>query len=260
MAKKIKKADVLDKGNDKVAEYKRFVIWSTIPYKIKKLSLEEMQAIGVSTEYLEFANQPYQKDFAKAFQMTEATLSAWKKKSEYWDDVDVELKQSIKREYAPRIDHAFSEATEKNADAGRVKLWKQLYEGYEEASTINHNVKINETHNSLELLTIDGIFSLVVAKLCNKGSLDLIPVMERLQRGFYGRANERLGITDPVEMSEWQDAQVLPSKMQYDFEEIAEKHGSKDISGEGEVSRITIGKEKSKADLKALLSGKGKSK
>jgi len=243
-------------GNDKVAEYKRFVIWSTIPHKVKKMSKEEMTAAGIPTEYFEFASTPYQKDFAKRYKMTEATLSAWKKKSEYWDDVDKELKQSIKREYAPRIDHSFSEATEKNADAARVKLWKQLFEGYEEASTVNHNVKLQESHNSLELLTIDGIFALVVGKLCAKGYLDTIRVMERLQAGFYGRMNEHLGMTDPVEMSEIQDALVLPSKMQYDFEEIAEKHGSTDISGEGGETKISIGKDTQKDKLKALLKKK----
>jgi len=115
---------------------KLFAFWQSIPgilkqkeyFKLKDIKLTDEQE-SILPELLRAKNL---KEVSKVLGVSYNTVLSYQKSSyvqkmtEYFDRWNNAMK--FKRD----VDYAFTNATIKNADAPRVKLWKQIYEGWVE--------------------------------------------------------------------------------------------------------------------------------
>lgn len=78
------------------------------------------------------------KEFAETIGTTRMQLARWHRTKWLQAKVDYFNKFNNVMRFKKDIDYSFTQATIKSADASRVKLWKQLYEGWVEKSSNLH--------------------------------------------------------------------------------------------------------------------------
>jgi hypothetical protein len=83
------------------------------------------------------------KEVAIALNTSREQLSRWHKMDWVQKRIDYFNKFNNVMRFKKDIDYSFTQATIKSADAARVKLWKQLYEGWVEKSSNLHEFDEN---------------------------------------------------------------------------------------------------------------------
>lgn len=125
----------------KTREAEVYALWMSIPTTLKRLPKEQIRQMGfevddeVFNQLLEIHTKT---DFSKIFKVSAKQLTRW-------DDCE-EVKENIRKfnlmgnvlRFKKDIDFHFTQKTIKEADAGRVKLWKELYEGWEKGDNVEH--------------------------------------------------------------------------------------------------------------------------
>ena len=87
--------------------YKEFIKWIAIPEPLRELKK--------------------QGDFAREFGVGEDTLSAWKKRDDFWKAVEVEWRQWGKIKTSNVIARFYTKVIGKEATTADIKLWLQYF-------------------------------------------------------------------------------------------------------------------------------------
>ena len=150
--KKVKKTRKDTKVVDspyKIGEYDAYLIWYNLPIIIKRLAfknkIEEIKALGfdINDPLIKIlVNIKTKTDFAIKFKLERKTLNRWEETKEFKEKSDERINDMVIK-HKKDIDFNFTIKTMKEADAKRVKLWKQLYEGWEEKQKIEHSGKLS---------------------------------------------------------------------------------------------------------------------
>ena len=112
-----------------------YAYWRSMPFIFHELPLRKLQAMGYDVD-----NETFKKllacktkeQFRKAFHLAINTVVDWDANKEVQKMIDEFNKKTNVLKFKKDIDFHFTQATLKEADASRVKLWKQLYEGWQE--------------------------------------------------------------------------------------------------------------------------------
>ena len=198
----------------KANEYWAFVLWKSLPAQLKKLPPAKITEMGFDMQVLQLLRIKTNDEFAQNFDISRDTLTDWQRLPRFGDDIRNTIDKTVLRTYKSAIDHNFTMKTLEEADASRVKLWKQLYEGWTEKGEIEHTGRVE--HSSLievgEISKSD-ILNLVIGKVAKKQGMNAVDLMDKMRDGYY----KELDV---------EDAQVVdftfPSDQVYDFNEIEE--------------------------------------
>ncbi len=124
---------------------KAFALWQSIPAILKdNKHIQKIKNTYLGPEEEELLPQLLEaktlKDVSKVLDVSMDTIIYWrkhpmvKKMTEKFD-----LNCNALR-FKNEVNYSFTQATIRNADAARVKLWKQLFEGWEEKTNIGHEI------------------------------------------------------------------------------------------------------------------------
>ncbi len=133
MSKESKKNIKIDRKRD-IFDYEEFIHWVARP---KPLRVPKTQ-----------------RDLAKKHGIAEETLSRWKNKEGFWDEVRKEIKQWA-RDKTPNVINAIYQKIIRQGGAAEAKLWLEYIEGWAEKSEFKgeiQNTEIKFTPEEEELL------------------------------------------------------------------------------------------------------------
>ena len=152
---KIKKIKQKDKSKETKVYKKRifrtFVFWYSIPTSLKSMTLTQLKDIGFDTSnkvLKELIKIKSQTEFAKHFDVSIDTLTRWKRRKTFKKQYNKLCDQNILK-FKKDIDYSFTEKTIRTGDAPRVKLWKQLYEGWIEKKVVEQTGSLNVLLNEI---------------------------------------------------------------------------------------------------------------
>ena len=139
--------------------FEAYAIWSSIPLALRRLKPQQLEGLGIDTDdelLSKLINIRTKTQFAKEFNIDRGNLSDWEKREDFQKRVEeLNMKNNVLR-YKKDIDFKFTRKTIQEADAARVKLWKQLYEGWKETTEQNVNFKqLEEIATALKKIADD---------------------------------------------------------------------------------------------------------
>jgi hypothetical protein len=143
--KEVKKPKKRAKQNlTKPDAFEIYILWYTLPRGVRRLQDATLEGLGFDLEdplFNELRQIRTRTQFAKRYNVTRTTMWSWEKRDDFIDKVKEFGNREILLQYKRDIDFAFTEKTKIEGDAARVKLWKQLFEGWEEKSTVRSESK-----------------------------------------------------------------------------------------------------------------------
>ena len=122
---------------------KDYLLWRTLPASLSKLSIEELSVLGFNTadpRFMLLLTIKTLSQFAFEFKITPKQLSIWERNKEFQKQIIELARENNVLKLEPEIDHRFTKKVLKNAEPMYVKLWKQLYTGWQEKSQVDHTV------------------------------------------------------------------------------------------------------------------------
>lgn len=126
--------------------FRIYIYWYSLPTLLRKMPQEELDLLGFDTTdslFSKLLKIKTDREFAKIFDIRVETLCKWKKRKDFQDRVNEVCQQNIIR-FKKDVDFAFTNKTIKDSDASRVKLWKQLFEGWSEKQKVEHSGELGE--------------------------------------------------------------------------------------------------------------------
>ena len=128
--------------------FEAYIIWSSIPFALKRLKPLQLEGLGIDTDdelLSKLINIKTKTQFAEEFNIDRTILFDWEKRSDFQKRVEKLNRKNNVLRYKKDIDFHFTQKTIKEADAQRVKLWKQLYEGWTEKLRSDIDLNIDQT-------------------------------------------------------------------------------------------------------------------
>jgi len=139
------KTDSEYNGMAKESEYQTFLLWYSIPAVVRKLwdnvdktgktGKTSLKEIGYDVDDPVFellVTLKTQKEFAKAFNVSEDTLTDWKKRKDFNIRMREQVITNHVLKFEKEIDFMFTHSVMKKPSGNDVKIWKQVYAGYTE--------------------------------------------------------------------------------------------------------------------------------
>lgn len=129
------------------AERDAYRQWMAIPAMLRLLPETELKKMGYDTDdpvFMKLLSIRTKKEFADFFKVGHSQPMLWEKEEGFHTDVQ-RLAQSMNvMKFQKDIDFAFTQKVLKHGDAHRMKLWKQLYEGWQEKTvSTNFNATVD---------------------------------------------------------------------------------------------------------------------
>lgn len=201
-------------------EYWAYVYWKSLPAMLRKLSVVQLTDMGFNPDMISMMQIKTNTDFAAQFGVSRDSLTAWKQLERFPNDVRRMIDNSIVSTYKSAVDHKFTLMTLQHGDAPRVKLWKQIYEGYTDKSEtiIDHRLNINIRHKIIvgDDMSSAEIMNLVILKVAKRGGIDIPTLMKSMNTSFYADDNKLAMESGAVIVDK-----KLPSDFNYNFDDIA---------------------------------------
>jgi len=122
----------------KKGDYATFILWCSIPTVVKtiykKRGKEGIAELGFEPNeiFISLVKIYTKQEFCKEFTIGKNTLNQWENRPEFKEDLNKIIEKVNVIQFKKDVDFHFTRATIKNSDAARVKLWKQLNEGWVE--------------------------------------------------------------------------------------------------------------------------------
>ena len=114
--------------------YKNFILWNSIPFELRKIPLNEAENWGINIKnslLKELLSISTQREFAEKYNVSEDVLCIWNRRKDFKEELNKIIKEGILK-YKKDVDFSLTKKAIKYGDAPRVKLWKQLFEGWVE--------------------------------------------------------------------------------------------------------------------------------
>lgn len=221
------------------SEYNAFVTWYSIPAQFRGLPSDKLVQLGIDEVHHELMKIKTQVQFAEKYKLNRDTLTDWKKRSHFDNDLKNQVDRAIFQKFYTRIVHAFSMKTIEHGDAQRFTAWMKMFAGHTEMVDVNINEEINV--NGADVLEGQSIMDLVFARLKSSNRIKSQEQLDELESEI-----EDVSFVD------------LPSQNQYDFDKIQAEHSKK--AKEPEPKKVDSDNVKSKLaeSLKKLQSKKSK--
>jgi len=134
-------------------EAKLYAFWRSIPTILHTLvhkdggeaKLRDMGIDIKDEELMELMKIRFKGEFSKRFKISTKQLKRWDNSEIIQKWINEFNQKNNVLKHKKDIDYNFTMKTKAEADAARVKLWKQLYEGWNEKQEIKHSGTISLT-------------------------------------------------------------------------------------------------------------------
>jgi len=121
--------------------FNTFAFWMSIPAVLKAMSEKELLKSGYDVKdehFRKLLKIRFKKDFATVFKVSLDTLTDWQVRKDFQElTAKYNLENNVLR-FEKDVDMAFTRRTIRNADAHRVKLWKQVFKGWQEKAVVEN--------------------------------------------------------------------------------------------------------------------------
>ena len=136
-----KKSEKRKGGPYKKAIYDTYILWLTMPAVLRHRDMDSNKLLGFGFDiedeiFKKLITIGTRTQFSNEFHVNKDTLTAWEQ-SEECKNLLEKTRQEMVLKYEKDVDFHFTQQTIKEADAARVKLWKQLYRGWREKQDYN---------------------------------------------------------------------------------------------------------------------------
>jgi hypothetical protein len=125
----------------KIKEKEAYLIWRSIPALLSLLPESDQRKMGYDVDdplFKQLIGIKTKAEFCVALKVSTRMPSEWEKDPEFLSTVrQLSLNNHVLR-FQKDIDFSFTQKVLKNGDAQRVKLWKQLYEGWTEKTEVKN--------------------------------------------------------------------------------------------------------------------------
>lgn len=133
--------------HEKGQAYKHlYIAWCAIPASLRLLPEAELKKMGFDVDdedFMKLVRIRTKKEFCEVFGLNKNMPSRWNKDPEVVDEINKRAERSYVMKFKKDVDFMFTQKVLKHGDANRMKLWKQLYEGWNERTeSLNVNVQM----------------------------------------------------------------------------------------------------------------------
>ena len=142
------------KGKGSKGPYKKeialiYALWRSMPFIFHEMGLQRLAGIGCDVEdetFKKLVSCKTKTQFMEAFKIHSQALAEWDKSEVVQKMIDDFNIQSNVLKFKKDVDFHFTQKTIKESDAARVKLWKQIFEGWVETSKTELDGKLKFGH------------------------------------------------------------------------------------------------------------------
>jgi len=131
-----------------------YALWRSMPLVSHELPAAKLASMGYDVDdelFQKLVSCKTKTQFKEMFHLSWETLADWDTNKEVQKMIDDFNKQSNVLKFKKDIDFHFTQAAIREADAARVKLWKQLYEGWVEKQNVGVQTNaLNEVAESIK--------------------------------------------------------------------------------------------------------------
>ena len=128
-----------------------YAIWRSIPAALRIMSRNHVKELGYTDEeFLGLLECNFRQDFARRYGVSRKELQRWDNSETIQGWINDINKESNILRFKKDIDFAFTRKTIREADAARVKLWKQLFEDWREKSEMDMSEKTREALKKIQ--------------------------------------------------------------------------------------------------------------
>jgi hypothetical protein len=124
-----------------------YVEWASIPAMLRMMKPEDLTRMGYDTSdpvFMKMVGIKRKGEFCAEFGIGSNQPAKWEKEPTFYEEVNARSSQSHVMKFRKDIDFGFTQKVIRHGDAARMKLWKQVYEGWSER-TEAVNVNLNMT-------------------------------------------------------------------------------------------------------------------
>lgn len=132
-------------GVPRAQEKEAYKNWKAIPAMLRLLPETELKKMGYDIDdpvFMKLLSIRTKLEFSEFFKIGHNQPSIWDKDESFQLEVQKLSAQNNVIKFQKDVDFSFTQKVLKHGDAHRVKLWKQLYEGWTE-KTENRNFNAN---------------------------------------------------------------------------------------------------------------------
>lgn len=116
-----------------------YALWRSIPLAFHELPASKLASMGYDVDdetFKKLISCKTKTQFKEMFNVSWDCLTYWDINKEVQAMIDEFNKKSNVLKFKKDVDFNFTQATIREADAARVKLWKQIYEGWVEKQNV----------------------------------------------------------------------------------------------------------------------------
>lgn len=124
-----------------------YLEWVSIPNMVRLLPDTELKKMGYPVEDVVFSKLIQCKtkgDFCRTFNISQNMPAKWEKEPTFFAEMDKLTQNNHVMRFKKEVDFSFTQKVIRHGDAHRMKLWKQLNEGWSERQE-HVNVNMNLT-------------------------------------------------------------------------------------------------------------------
>lgn len=124
-----------------------YIQWRSIPAMLRLLPIEEVGKMGYEVDnpvFRKLLEIRTRKDFCEEFDIGINQPAIWDREPDIQERINQMATNDNVMRFRKDVDFAFTQKVLKHGDARRMKLWKQLYEGWNER-TESVNLNLNMT-------------------------------------------------------------------------------------------------------------------
>jgi len=125
----------------------KYIIWRSIPAVVKTIKDESLEQLGYDVNdelFMKLVRIKNKGDFCRVMKVGVNQPAYWEKSKDFQLIVNQISTEANVMKFKPDVDFSFTQKVIRQGDAHRVKLWKQLFEGWTE-KTESHNLNVNMT-------------------------------------------------------------------------------------------------------------------
>jgi hypothetical protein len=124
-----------------------YLEWASIPAMLRMLPAPELEKMGYNVDdpiFMKLVSIKRKGELCREFGFSPDMPSTWEKDPNFLTEVNQLAQKSHVMKFRKDVDFAFTQKVLRHGDAARMKLWKQLNEGWSER-TESVNVNLNMT-------------------------------------------------------------------------------------------------------------------
>jgi len=142
-----KERNPLKLGEKSAKDRELYLQWVSMPAMVRMLPLPELEKMGYDVEdpvFLKMYSIKRKGEFCREFKISVNMPAKWEAEANFVEEVNSLSSRSYIMKHRKDVDFSFTQKVIRHGDASRVKLWKQLNEGWSER-TEAVNVNLNMT-------------------------------------------------------------------------------------------------------------------